>query len=409
MKYRGKVTVLLTTLVLATVCLWYINDNGEQNVAINTSGVRFFTAATLAKSKSFCTDLGTNYLKPEWDFRRYERPKFLTNYKNPCYLGRRMTNNESLVEGRALHCLPYFIVAGFPKSGTTDLWARLFNHAEIHIKHGKEPRFFNIGRFTAPFERVMVQYIRMFARSTIELQTLVAPLDCGHEFPYHHGITGEATVDASFDIKDWRQVPGNENCSEPAFTNADVAYHLNPNMKIIFVVRNPVDRAYSDYIYEARFLRYPTNPQLFHAAVIDAMRNHTDCWRHHHSVRACAYNNTIESMKVRLRVGMYHIFIQDWIDVFSSDNILVIKAEDTMGPPKIADVYNRIFSFLSVRPFTRMEEMEVFQRGPVNVRSKHERNIGEMLPETRKMLESFYRPFNEALRKLIPEIDYNAI
>ena len=55
-------------------------------------------------------------------------------------------------------------------------------------------------------------------------------------------ITGEASVDAAFDNTRWKEYPGNENCMEPRITNADYLHKLFPKLKVVFVVRNPVDR-----------------------------------------------------------------------------------------------------------------------------------------------------------------------
>ncbi|KAL3846539.1 hypothetical protein ACJMK2_017518 [Sinanodonta woodiana] len=47
-----------------------------------------------------------------------------------------------------LYCLPYFIIAGFPKCGTTDLWRRIIQHPDIVVHPSeKEPMFFDNRRF----------------------------------------------------------------------------------------------------------------------------------------------------------------------------------------------------------------------------------------------------------------------
>lgn len=56
--------------------------------------------------------------------------------------------------------------------------------------------------------------------------------------------SGEGTVDTVFDNPRWKLIPGNEHCREPDVTNADIVHHMNPDIKIIFMVRNPVDRYY---------------------------------------------------------------------------------------------------------------------------------------------------------------------
>ena len=55
-------------------------------------------------------------------------------------------------------------------------------------------------------------------------------------------ILGDGTADAAYDNPRWQDFPGNENCVEPRITNADYFHKLLPNLKVIFLVRNPVER-----------------------------------------------------------------------------------------------------------------------------------------------------------------------
>lgn len=383
---------------------------------VNKSGVNVDIYESLQRSqrKTYC---GENFklqnatvIRKDWDFKLFKRPKFLKNFKNPCFFQNvtiRVDKTKTTSTQLRLRCLPYFLIAGFPKAGTSDLWVRLLNHPDVKLRHIKEPRFFNIGRFKeGSFDRAAAKYVSIFDRSAYELHRLVSPVDCSDKpFPFYHGITGEGTVDVVFDNKFWEMLPGNEHCREPVITNADYVHHINPDIKVIFIVRNPVERLYSDYIYEARFIKYPVSRHLFHEAVVDAIKNHTDC-RKHNSLRACAYNATLETFKIRLRVGMYNIFISDWLEIFPRKNILVVRSEDTGGQNREA-TYKRILEFLNIRPFTRLEEVSIFQRGPTNTRSASEKKLGDMLPETRTLIENFYEPFNKKLTKMYPEIDYN--
>ena len=68
--------------------------------------------------------------------------------------------------------------------------------------------------------------------------------------------------------------------------------------------------------------------------------------------------------QLRLRIGMYHIFISDWIDVFSRDQILVIKTED-MNTANINRVYRQILQFLDIRKYSR--SMARISLGPLKL------------------------------------------
>ena len=55
--------------------------------------------------------------------------QFLNNIRNPCW--KEETN---------IFCLPSFFLAGFPKAGTTDLWAKIVRHPDI-VATIKEPHW----------------------------------------------------------------------------------------------------------------------------------------------------------------------------------------------------------------------------------------------------------------------------
>lgn len=56
-------------------------------------------------------------------------------------------------------------------------------------------------------------------------------------------------------------------------------------------------RAFSDYLYEAPVAHYLLSLEDFHQAVHRAISNHKKC-QTQYSVRACAYNTSLENYKV---------------------------------------------------------------------------------------------------------------
>jgi hypothetical protein len=124
--------------------------------------------------------------------------------------------------------LPTFIIAGAPKSGTTALWAYLGEHPDVCMASVKEPRYFTriVGRDwggdpTAPwrsgeFDRGLTWYESLYRHCSGESQR------------------GEAT---------------------PTYLFApDAPFLLKqtlPDIRILFILREPVSRLYSHY-WEAR-------------------------------------------------------------------------------------------------------------------------------------------------------------
>lgn len=70
-------------------------------------------------------------------------------------------------------------------------------------------------------------------------------------------------------------------------------------------------------------------------------------------------------------------------------------------------ISNFLYCFFFVGPFTPLESKEIFQLPSQNVRNRKEKKLGDMLPETRKLIENFYVDYNKELSDMYPNIDYN--
>ncbi|XP_012936462.2 uncharacterized protein LOC101858929 [Aplysia californica] len=90
--------------------------------------------------------------------------KFTKTLKNPCWW-----------EGETLRCLPFFYVAGFSKSGTTDLISRMNSHPEVKVikkeKHWLDyfrymDTFRFISNYTDMFQPVTDMFIQMLKENT---------------------------------------------------------------------------------------------------------------------------------------------------------------------------------------------------------------------------------------------------
>ena len=59
---------------------------------------------------------------------------------------------------------------------------------------------------------------------------------------YTLAFSGDYSIQAINEVFEWPQYPGNEGCSEPRVINANHIRHLNPDIKIIVIMRHPVQR-----------------------------------------------------------------------------------------------------------------------------------------------------------------------
>ncbi|XP_071171896.1 carbohydrate sulfotransferase 15-like [Mytilus edulis] len=390
----------------ALIRMQLLQSSESSNISITTN--RLYNHNLLFR-KQICPgkglgSAGQTKVNKLLDFHKTGPFMFFKNYKNPCfyrnvtYLG----GKELKMPMLAIRCLPYFFIIGMPKSGTTDVWHGLEQHPGVAIKHGKEPMYFTRRRYPRA-NWSLDQYLDHFDAASDIIKSTPSPDKWTDDDLYYFLVTGEGTVDVSHDNDRWQEIPGNEDCNEPRILNAHYLYHLNPDMRLIFMMRDPVNRVYSDYLYESQFFGYNKTVEDFHLAVLESIAQHMLC-RKHFSERGCAYNSSLESFKARLRVGMYYVFLEDWYRVFPKEQVMVIKFEEYM---RNRIVYlKEVFKFLKLRPISVSEENKQRKRSISNTRSKEDRQIGDMSKKTRILLQEFYHPFNKRLSILLNDNKY---
>lgn len=135
--------------------------------------------------------------------------------------------------------LPNFIIAGAPKSGSSSLWQYLRQHPDIFFPLQKELFFFDFN-----FEKGLEWYEAFF------------------DAQQNERAIGEATVW----YMRWNGVPEKMN-------------KVLPGVKLIFLLRHPVDRAYSNWCHEKRdgihpfdesFERFLTRPDRDSRTIISS-------------------------------------------------------------------------------------------------------------------------------------------
>ncbi|MGH7791258.1 MAG: sulfotransferase family protein [Thermodesulfobacteriota bacterium] len=122
--------------------------------------------------------------------------------------------------------LPNFLIVGAAKSGTTSIYHYLRQHPEIYLPENKEPRFFVSSEFgeidpNDPF----YTYINKTTTVTLEEYARL------FKSAYKEKAIGEASVQYLYFHK--TAIP-------------QIKKHLG-NIKIIMILRNPVERAFSAY------------------------------------------------------------------------------------------------------------------------------------------------------------------
>ncbi|KAK2875986.1 hypothetical protein Q8A67_020082 [Cirrhinus molitorella] len=296
-----------------------------------------------------------------------------------------------------LRCLPYFYIIGQPKCGTTDLYERLKLHPDVRLTPPKEPHWWTRKRYgiiisgERPHTRFPLDhYLDLFDPVAIQIQqSLLGNSSSGI-------ITGEASASTMWDNNAWLYFHDNSTWAEPPSLVLDSIHALQPDARFIAILRDPVERLYSDYLY---FGTVNKSALDFHQKVCESLRMFDGCLRDA-GLRACVYNGTLNNaMTVRLQVGLYVVFLLDWLSVFSRDQLLVLRLEDHASNLTLS--MSRIFRFLRLAPLSDQRQRQISRRPASNTRHASDRNLGPMQTITRELLTLFYAPFNQKLAEVL--------
>lgn len=200
---------------------------------------------------------------------------------------------------------PNFLIIGGQKCGSTALYDALRRHPDIYMSPHKEPKFFALAATPATFgrgiPRVMItdweEYLHLF-----------------------DGATGQKALGEASAIY--------LSHYYPARTAAHIRARI-PAAKLIAVLRQPADRAYSayTYFYSIGAERLPT----FAAALA--------------TESTCAAQNIWPGLHYRLN-GFYYANLKPYYDHFPAEQIRVYLYEDWTQQPQA--MLQDIFRFLEV-------------------------------------------------------------
>lgn len=202
--------------------------------------------------------------------------------------------------------LPNFLIIGAAKSGTSSLYMYLKQHPQIYLSPIKEPHFFSYdskskmtsgpGDFIPNAITDFEEYIHLF-----------------------DGVKDEIAIGEASPTYLYRE-------------EAPIRIHaLIPSVKIICILRDPAERAFSAYKHLVREHR-ETAKDFQEALALEEDRISKNCGPLWHFVN----------------VGLYYQQLKRYYDLFDPKNILVLLQEDLLKDP--TTVFSRIFDFLRVDP-----------------------------------------------------------
>jgi hypothetical protein len=239
--------------------------------------------------------------------------------------------------------LPDFVIIGALKGGTSSLYGLLTRHPHVERAASKELHYFDRN-----FEKGIEWYRSQF------------PLPRWKE--KRRSITGEATPEYLFH----RSAP-------------EMMAKVIPQARLIVLLRNPVDRAYSHYHNRVRIAR---ETRSFEEA-IEVEKE----WLLAKEGAAPEYEpcTRVERPHVDyLSRGIYVDQLLRWSKHYSQQQMLVLKSEDLFE--RTLETLKLVLNFLDLPDWE-----------PEAVKIPNEGRYEEMAPATRRRLEEYFEPHNRRL------------
>lgn len=189
-----------------------------------------------------------------------------------------------------------FLIVGAQKSGTTSLYDYVGQHHGVFLPRAKEIRYFADDEFYNQGEK----YLDFFYKDVAQEQIIGG----GYVHLMYHPYTPERI------------------------------YKYNKNARIIAILRNPIDRAYSAYWF-ARQNRWETAASFEEALALEPKRR--------------GRGDSKERVELTyLAHGHYYEQILRFVDLFGREKVKILLTDDLRSQPK--PVVQEVLAFLGVEP-----------------------------------------------------------
>ncbi|MCP5150456.1 MAG: sulfotransferase domain-containing protein [Ectothiorhodospiraceae bacterium] len=266
--------------------------------------------------------------------------------------------------------LPDFLIIGAPRCGTTALYSRLAAHSCVWPAAsvedpgsrfgGKELHFFN----ARPEDR-LTSYRAHFPLRHRRTRALRRGLAF---------VTGEATPTYIF---------------EPGV--AERVHAALPQVKVIALLRDPVERAYSHY-HATRSWGF--EPESFERALAEEPRRLAAIESLQPPTSAA-----MRAMYAYLSAGQYAEHLERWLALFPPEQVLVIAAEDYYRDPGRQAL--EVLRFLGIEADDDSANASATRVVAGATEHRHGLEREPMAAETRAHLRTHFRPHNARLTALL--------
>ena len=246
---------------------------------------------------------------------------------------------KRLVKSLSKHCHPSFLIIGAQRCGTTSLYSYLVNHPNLKGAKRKEIHFFD-----RHYDKGLHWYLSFFPEKVSNLL-----------------ITGEATPNYLF----WPEIPKRVRS-------------LFPDIKLIVLLRNPIDRAYSQWKMrnERASLKFS-----FEEGITSELKSPL-------RIEGRDKLKGLNREFTFIRRGIYFEQLKNWRKYFTEKQFFIIQSEQMFQDPY--RIYQNLLDFLEL-PGWKISEFS-----KLNQTSNRKIN-----PDTREKLIAIFKPYNEELYQLL--------
>jgi hypothetical protein len=266
-----------------------------------------------------------------------------TAYRKACYQKVLADYPEFAVNPTVLqsYYFPDFLIIGSSKCGTTSLYHNIVEHPQVIPALKKEIKFWH--------------------------DDLKQGLDWyrAHFPPYpqtQYYLTGEASPNY-LDLQE----------------TAQRVFQFCPQMKLIVILRHPVERAISHYHH---WVRLGLEERSLEAVIQTELKTINQVLQF-----PIQYQRWYQSINYIAR-GVYIGFLQQWMAIFPAEQFLILSCENLAANPAVT--MKQVFTFLGLpdSPISRYTQMNVGDYPPLS-------------PRLSQVLSKFYHPYNQQLESYL--------
>ena len=250
--------------------------------------------------------------------------------------------------------LPSFIIIGAQKCGTTSLYKYMVEHPQILPAVRKELHFFNW--VSKPGNKKKAEGVDWYLSQFPKIPN-------GKNL-----ITGEATPTYLVDPHTPQRM-----------------FKLLPDVKLIVLLRNPVDRAVSHYHHNRRMSKQ-REPLPFEKAI--AKESERLKLEKEKLISDENYRSLFHRYYSYLERGVYIEQLERWMSIFPREQFLILKSEDFYENPDVT--LQEVFEFLGLSNY-QVANKKKYNQLPYEPRA----------PKIRSTLSEYFQPYNTRLEEYL--------